>query len=139
MKRALLTIAASLLLLSIQGVAQQKAKQYSDLKFRVVKKHNGKPVRNASVVLHLVNAKGEQAKGGYQLKTATDGTTSFDSAPYGMLRVQVIATGFQTFGDDFEINQPTHEFVIQMNRPQEQHSIYEKKTEEKKAEEKPKP
>ena len=139
MKRVFSTIAAGLLLLSAPAAAQQKSKQYSDLKFRVVKKHSGKPIRNASVVLHLVNAKGQQEKGGYQLKTSTDGTTSFDSAPYGKLRVQVIATGFQTFGEDFEINQPTHEIVIAMNRPKQQYSIYdEKKTEEKKPEEKPK-
>ena len=138
MKRFFSTIAAGLLLLSAPAAAQQKSKQYSDLKFRVVKKHNGKPIRNASVVLHLVNAKGQQEKGGYQLKTSTEGTTSFDSAPYGKLRVQVIATGFQTFGEDFEINQPEQEIVIHMNRPKEQYSIYEKKAEEKKAEEKPK-
>ncbi|MGH9554312.1 MAG: carboxypeptidase-like regulatory domain-containing protein [Terriglobales bacterium] len=138
MKHALFTMAVGLLLLAAPGAAQTKPKQYSDLKIRVVKKHNGKPIRNASVVLHLVNAKGQQEKGGYQLKTASDGTTSFDSAPYGKLRVQVIATGFQTFGEDFEISQPTHELLIQMNRPKEQYSIYEKKAEEKKPEEKPK-
>ncbi|MCI0402662.1 MAG: carboxypeptidase regulatory-like domain-containing protein [Acidobacteria bacterium] len=138
MKRILFTLMAALMLAPAPAAAQQKQKQYADLKFRVVKKHNGKPLRNASIVLHAVNEKGEQQKGGYQIKTATDGTTSFDSAPYGKLRVQVIATGFQTFGEDFDINQPTHEFVIRMNRPQEQHSIYEKKPEEKKAEGKPK-
>jgi hypothetical protein len=138
MKRALLTTTALVLLLSTPALAQQKPKQYADLKFRVVKKHNGKPISNASVVLHLVNAKGEQQKGGFQLKTATDGTTSFDSAPYGTLRVQVIATGFQTYGEDLEINQPTHDIVIRMNRPRGQYSIYDKKPEEKKPEEKPK-
>ena len=142
MRQVLLTMAGVALLLAAPGYAaapQKPKKQYSDLKFVVVKKHNGKPIRNASVVLHLVNEKGEQQKGGYQLKTASDGTTSFDSAPYGKMRVQVIAAGFQTYGEDLDINQPTHEFVIQMNRPQEQYSIYEKKPGEKKPEEKPKP
>ncbi|MGH9601261.1 MAG: carboxypeptidase-like regulatory domain-containing protein [Terriglobales bacterium] len=138
MKRILLTMTVGLLMLSALVVAQKKPKQYSDIKIRVVKKHNGKPVRNASVVLHLVNEKGQQEKGGYQLKTASDGSASFDSAPYGKLRVQVIATGFQTYGEDIEINQPTHEILIEMNRPKDQYSIYEKKPEEKKPEEKPK-
>ena len=131
-------IGVGLLVLCGAAAAQQKAKQYSDLKIKVVKKHNGKPIRNASVVLHLVNEKGEQQKGGYQLKTATDGTTSFDSAPYGKLRVQVIATGFQTFGQDYDISQPLHELVIEMNRPKEQYSVYETKPDEKKPEEKKK-
>ena len=139
MKRLLFLLTVVLLALAAPAAAQRKPKQYSDLKFQVVKKHNGKPIRNASVVLHLVNDKGEQQKGGYQLKTATDGRTSFDSAPYGKLRVQVIAPGFQTYGEDFDISQPSHEFLIQMNRPQEQYSIYDKKADEKKPEDKPKP
>ena len=139
MTRLLFSLTVVLLALSPPAAAQRKPKQYSDLKFQVVKKHNGKPIRNASVVLHLVNEKGEQQKGGYQLKTATDGRTSFDSAPYGKMRVQVIAPGFQTYGEDFDISQPSHEFLIRMNRPKEQYSIYDKKPEEKKPEEKPKP
>ncbi len=138
MKRGFLSVLAIVVLAAL-AVAQKAPKQYADLKIRVVKKHNGKPIPNASVVLHIVNEKGKQEKGGYQLKTASDGTTSFDSAPYGKLRVQVIATGFQTYGRDIDINQPLHELVIEMNRPKEQYSIYEKKPEEKKTEEKPKP
>lgn len=123
-----------MLLLSAVAAHSQN-KQYSDLKFQVVKKHNGKPIRNASVVLHLVNEKGEQQRGGYQLKTAADGRTSFDSAPYGKLRVQVIVSGYQTYGEDVDINQPAHEFVIKMDRPKKQYSIYEEKPEEEKKDE----
>jgi len=131
MKRGILSLMV-IVVLSALAVAQKPPKKYGDLKIKVVKKHNKKPVQNASVVLHLINAKGEQQKGGYQLKTASDGTISFDSAPYGKLRVQVIATGFQTFGQDIDINQPLHELLIELNRPKEQYSIYEKKPEEKK-------
>jgi hypothetical protein len=42
-----------------------------------------------------------------------------------MLRVQVIANGFQTFGQDYTINQPQQELVIRLKRPQGQYSIYE--------------
>ena len=99
-------------------------KPQSHLKFLVLKEHNGKPVRNASVVLHLVNKKGKQAKGGYQLKTDADGKASFDGAPYGKLRVQVLTPGFQTFGEDYDIYQPEHEIVIKLKKPQEQLTIY---------------
>jgi hypothetical protein len=99
-------------------------KQQASLKFVVVKAQNGKPVRNASVVLHLVDAKGKQAKGGYQLKTDAEGKANFDGAPYGKLRVQVLTKGFQTFGEDFDINQPEQEFVIKLKKPQDQVSIY---------------
>ena len=114
-------------------------KKYSDLSFRVVKKGNGKPVRNASVVLHLVDKKGKQQSGGFQVKTDGEGRATFPGAPYGKLRIQVLASGFQTYGEDFDINQPKHEFTFQMNPPKEQHSIYTKpepKVEEKKDEKK---
>ena len=99
-------------------------KPQASLKFVVLKAHNGKPVRNASVVLHMVDKKGKQAKGGYELKTDAEGKASFDGAPYGKLRVQVLTKGYQTFGEDFDIDQPEHEIVIKLKKPQEQVTIY---------------
>jgi len=40
------------------------------------------------------------------------------------LRVQVLAPGFQTFGEDYDINQPTMEITIKLKRPEGQYSIY---------------
>jgi len=108
------------------------AENTSKLDFLVLKDSNGKPVRNASVVLHPVNSHGKQARGGLQLKTDADGKTSFDGAPYGKLRIQVLAPGFQTFGADYEVNQPSMEITIKLKRPQEQFSIYENEQNEKK-------
>ena len=121
MKRALPILIAVALM---AGIAAGGGKQQANLKFLVLKEHNGKPVRNASVVLHLVDKKGKQAKGGYQLKTDPEGKASFDGAPFGRLRVQVLTPGFQTFGEDFDINQPEHEFVIKLKKPQDQVTIY---------------
>ena len=129
---AILAFAAAMVVLGV--AAGQK---YSDLKFNVVRNSNGKPVRNASVVLHQVDKDGNQSKGGLQLKTDAEGDAGYNSAPYGKLRIQVIAPGFQTYGEDFEINQPTHEIVIKLRRPQEQYSIYtDKPKEEPKKDEK---
>ena len=121
MKKAVLSLIVLSVLVPLAAVGE---KQQANLKFLVLKAHNGKPVRNASVVLHLVNKKGKQAKGGFQLKTDADGKASFDGAPYGKLRIQVLTPGFQTFGEDFDINQPEHEFVIKLKKPQEQVTIY---------------
>jgi hypothetical protein len=90
----------------------------------VLRAYNGKPVRNASVVLHPVSKDGKQQKGGMELKTDPDGKASLDIVPYGKLRIQAIAPGLQTYGDDVEINQPEQQITIKMNRPQEQYSIY---------------
>ena len=113
------------------------------LKFLVIRDYNGKPIRNASVVLHPVKKDGKQSKGGLELKADPEGKTSFDGVPYGKLRVQVLAPGFQTFGEDYDINQPTMDITVKMKRPQEQYSVYtdrpkaEEKNSEEKKEEKP--
>jgi len=109
----------------------------SDLRFVVVRDYNGKPVRNAAVVLHPVSKKGKQARGGLELKTDNEGRTNIDGIPYGPLRVQVLAPGFQTFGQDYEINKPELEITVKLKRPGEQYSVYEghgdaKKTDDKK-------
>lgn len=99
-------------------------KEYSNLKFTVLKSDSGKPVRNASIVLHPVDKKGKQEKGGLQLKTDAEGRTIIEGIPYGKLRVQVISAGFQTFGQDFDIDEPVEEIMIKLDRPKEQHTIY---------------
>lgn len=107
------------------------------LNFVVVRDYNGKPIRNASVVMHPVEKNGKQSKGGLQIKTDADGKASFDGVPYGKLRVQVLVTGFQTFGDDYAIDKPTMEITIKMKRPAGQYSIYEEHPGEKKDEPEP--
>ena len=89
----------------------------------MVRAYNGKPVRNASVVLHPVSKNGKQEKGGMELKTDPEGKASLDIVPYGKLRIQAIAPGLQTYGDDVEINQPQQQITIKMNRPQDQYTI----------------
>src|ERR1700678_831952 len=99
--------------------------QESSASFVVLKDEGGKPIRNAAVILHPVNKSGKQAKTGFELKTDEDGKTHFDGIPYGPLRVQVIAPGYQTFGNDYEINQPNQEITVRLKRPQQQYSIYD--------------
>jgi Carboxypeptidase regulatory-like domain len=119
--------------------AQDDEENSALLNFLVIKDYNGKPVRNASVVMHPVNKKGQQERGGLELKTDADGKASFDGVPYGTLRVQVLAQGFQTFGADYDIDKPTIEVTVKMKRPGEQYSIYENQQNEKKDDSKPTP
>lgn len=138
-----------LVLLLVAGVAgpamAQDDEPTSWLKFVVLRENNGKPVKNAAVIMHPVTSKGKQAKGGLELKTNDEGRTNFDGIPYGTLRVQVLAKGFQTFGEDYEVNKPQMEITIKLKRPQGQYSIYDQpgeKKEEKKDDQKapePKP
>lgn len=122
------------------AVALHADDKIATLNFLVVRADNGKPIRNASIVLHPVTKDGRQKHSGYELKTDPDGRASFVGAPFGKLRVQVLVRGFQTYGEDFQIHQPTEEITIKLKHPQRQYSIYEDKPkqEEKTPEEKPK-
>jgi hypothetical protein len=111
----------------------------SDLRFVVVRDYNGKPVRNAAVVLHPVSRKGKQSRGGLELKTDGDGRTNIDGIPYGPLRVQVLAPGFQTFGEDYEINKPELEITVKLKRPGGQYSAYGNQGDAKKTDDKKQP
>ncbi|MGC1978681.1 MAG: carboxypeptidase-like regulatory domain-containing protein [Candidatus Sulfotelmatobacter sp.] len=106
------------------------------LNFLIIKNDNGKPIRSAAVIMHPVNSHGKQSRGGLELKTDAEGKTSFDGVPYGMLRVQVLASGFQTFGEDYEIDKPKVDFTIKLKRPQGQYSIYQDHPGEQKDEKK---
>jgi hypothetical protein len=120
---------ALVLVLSLTAFAEQK--KATDLppeallSFVVLKDNNGKPIRNAAVVMHAVDSHGKQERGGLELKTDTEGKASFEGVPYGKLRVQALAPGFQTFGEDYDIEQPTVEITIRLKRPEGQYSIYE--------------
>ena len=112
--------------------AQDDEGPTSVLRFVVVRDSDGKPVRNAEVVLHPVKRKGKQAKGEMELKTDAEGRTNIDGIPYGPLRVQVLAPHFQTFGEDYEINKAEMEITVKLKRPGGQYSVYENHGDEKK-------
>lgn len=125
MKRlCLLLVLVALAAMALPG--DNNKDKYSDVKIRVLKESNGKPIRNAAVVLHAVSSKGKQESGGLNLKTNDQGETTYSGIPYGKLRVQVIMQGLQTYGEDHEINQPEQEIVVKMKPPQKQYSIYDK-------------
>lgn len=92
----------------------------------VVKATNGKPVENAAVVFHPINDKGKDA-GGMELKTDENGVAKLNVIPIGdTLRLQIIATGFQTFGNDYKIETPARDITVKLRHPAKQFSIYQK-------------
>jgi hypothetical protein len=111
--------------------------EYATIRIVVLKRYNGKPLRNAAVVLHEVKKDGKQSRAGLELKTDSQGRASYEGVPYGKLRIQVIAPGFRTYGEDYDITQPEHEIVIKMQRPTEQYSIYDKDKQDSQEHEKP--
>jgi hypothetical protein len=117
------------MLLPAAALAGKKKTPESELKtssvnMTVVRNSSGKPVKNAEVVIHLIDNHGKQKQEGLEIKTHDDGKAEATGIPYGKVRIQVIAPGFRTYGEDFSIDQPTLEFTIKLQKPAEQLSIY---------------
>jgi hypothetical protein len=96
----------------------------SHIEVTVVKKANGKPISNAGVIFDATMDGKDQ--GNLEVKTDPDGKAVIDVIPTGStVRVQVIATGFATFAEDYQVNEPSRQISVSMTRPQEQVSSYE--------------
>jgi hypothetical protein len=119
-----------LILLSLNASAQQSSASRGRkfkmppptgrVEITVVRDSSGKPIVNAAVIFHEVGDKGNM-----ELKSNDDGKAVIDVLPIGStVRLQVIAKGFQTYGDDFKVDKDTIAIEVRMKRPGEQYSIY---------------
>jgi len=97
--------------------------QSSRIQVTVLKADNGKPIENAAVIFHPVE--GDRDKGALELKSDEDGKAVIDVIPVGdTVRLQVIANGFQTYGQDYKIDKAEMTMEIRLKRPGQQYSIY---------------
>ncbi len=95
----------------------------SRIEVTILRDVNGKPIENAAVIFHPME--GEKDKGNMEVQTNEDGQASIDVLPIGAtIRRQIIAKGFQTYGQDFKIDKSEMAMEIRMKRPGEQYSIY---------------
>jgi uncharacterized GH25 family protein len=95
----------------------------------LVKNTEGKPVERASVIVkfihgHNVLKLGRGTRTEWELQTNQEGRISIPPIPQGAIRVQVIAKNYQTFGDDFDVDQEQQTIDIKLNRPQGQYSAH---------------
>src|SRR5271168_4671936 len=75
----------------------------SHIEVLVTKKSNGKPIPNAAVVFNP--SKDGKDEGSLEVKTDPEGKAVVDIIPTGSLvRVQVIANGYATYAEDYQIN-----------------------------------
>jgi hypothetical protein len=123
--------AFGLVLLSLTASAQQQPSKRgrkfkappptARIEVTVVRDVNDKPIVNAAVIFHVIGGE----KGNMELKTNEDGKAVIDVLNIGYtVRLQIIARGFQTYGDDFKIDNEKMALDIRMKRPGEQYSIY---------------
>jgi hypothetical protein len=96
----------------------------SHIEVTVLKKFNGKPISNAAVIFDSTMDGKDQ--GNLEVKTDPEGKAKIDVIPTGStVRVQVIATGYATYAEEYLVSEPSREITVSMVHPQEQLSSYE--------------
>jgi hypothetical protein len=96
----------------------------SHIEVTVLKKFNGKPISNAAVIFN--SSMDGKDEGNLEVKTDPDGKATIDVIPTGStVRVQVIATGFATYAEEYLVAESSRAISISMLRPKEQLSSYQ--------------
>jgi hypothetical protein len=95
----------------------------------VIKSQSGKPVDRASVVVRFVEGHsivklGKAVRTTFELRSNQEGEAAIPSIPQGKIRIQVIAKGYQTFGEIFDITEEEKTVNITLNPPQQQYSAH---------------
>jgi len=131
-KTRILTTAAALLTVGSLSLAAQDDSSHRGRKYKsppptsrievtVVRADDSKPIENASVIFQLIGEKGNM-----ELKTNEDGKSIIDVLPIGStMRLQILAKGFQTYGQDYKVDKANMAFDVKLKRPVRQYSIYE--------------
>jgi len=93
------------------------------IEITVLRDSSGKPIQDAHVIFHPIE--GDKDKGYLELKSNEEGKVVIDVLPIGdTVRMQVIANGFQTYGQDYKVDKAEMSMEIRMKRPGSQYSIY---------------
>jgi len=90
-----------------------------------VRNQDNEPVDRAAVIVKPM--KGRKVVRAYELRTSQQGTAPLPPLRAGSFLVQVIAKGYQTHGEKYEINEPERTILIKLNPPAEQFSVHKPK------------
>ena len=90
-----------------------------------------RPVDRASVIVKFVQGRdyiklGRKIRDTYELRTNQEGEASIPEIPQGKILVQIIAKGYQTYGQTLDINEAERTLEVKLNPPQKQYSAHEK-------------
>lgn len=94
-----------------------------------VKTQSGRPVEQADVIVrfvkgHSVLKLGKAVRTQWETRTNQDGQAAIPEIPQGEIRIQVIAKGYQTFGNTFDIVDAQKTMPITLNPPQQQYTSH---------------
>ena len=94
----------------------------------VVTTQTGKPVDRADVIVRFggrsVVKLGKMVRTTWEMRSSQQGVADIPDMPKGKIRVQVIAKGYQTFGQTFDVDEDERTIEIKLNPPQPQYSAH---------------
>jgi hypothetical protein len=95
-----------------------------------VKTLKERPIERASVVLDFIEGRsvvklGKKIRTHWETRTNQDGVAKLPPIPQGKVRVQVIAKGYQTFGQVYDVGEEEKTIEIKLNPPQSQFSVHQ--------------
>jgi len=107
-----------------RGRKYQPPPPTSAITVTILRSTNGKPIPDAAVIFHPI--KDGKDSGALELKSNDDGVVKIDVIPIGdTVRLQVIADGWQTYGQDYDIKTNKKTITVKMKRPGSQYTIYD--------------
>lgn len=93
----------------------------------VVQNEQSEPVPRASLIVReLKGKKRDKVGNSLQLRASQQGVAPFPPMKRGFILIQVIAEGYQTFGDKYELTEPEQTVTITLKPPQKQFSVHQK-------------
>jgi hypothetical protein len=99
------------------------------LSIEVKSSESGKPVERASIVVKFVSGRdklklGKKIRTSWETRTNEGGVAKLPPIPQGKILVQVIAKGYQTFGQTFDVDEEEKTIEIKVNPPQPQYTAH---------------
>ena len=115
------------LLVSLPASVPLFAADLTTLKI-VVTTPSGRPVERAEVIVRFggrsVAKFGKMVRTSWEVRTTQQGVADIPEMPKGKIRVQVVAKGYQTFGQTFDVDEDQRTIEVKLNPPQDQYSAH---------------
>jgi hypothetical protein len=111
------------------AIAVQAQTPMTKLALRVTN-DSDRPVDRASVIVRFIEGRdvlklGKHIRTTYELRTNQEGEATIPPIPQGKILIQIIAKGYQTFGQTYDVAEEAKSIEIKLNPPQKQYSAHE--------------
>ena len=95
-----------------------------------VKTLGGRPIDRAAVIVKFIKGRsyvklGKKVRTTYEMRTNQEGLAKIPPIPQGQIQIQVIAKGYQTFGNFFDVDEPDKTVEVELKPPQSQYSSHQ--------------